>query len=194
MGGTGSTRWGDYTRKTRAEECRVLDVSDFTRQHAFQGQYALGIVEFPSRRHERFPLHVHFSVEPLSDGNHLLTLKYFVLWEGPWEEVVLTVLVQKTRPYFGGVRWWFTCPCTVNCLVCARRVRMLYLPPGERYFGCRYCHDLTYRSVQEHDKRMDYLLKHPPVMLDRIKNGSPDLLTRIAYTQWFDRYLLILLD
>jgi hypothetical protein len=42
-----------------------------------------------------------------------------------------------------------------------RRVGKLYLPPGERYFGCRCCHRLTYRSVQEHDKRVDWLRKHP---------------------------------
>ena len=30
----------------------------------------------------------------------------------------------------------------------------LYLPPGGRYFGCRHCHDLTYRSRQESDARV----------------------------------------
>ena len=37
----------------------------------------------------------------------------------------------------------------------------LYLPPGARYFGCRHCYNLTYRSAQEHDKRVDFLRKHP---------------------------------
>jgi hypothetical protein len=26
---------------------------------------------------------------------------------------------------------------------------VLYLPRGEKYFGCRKCHDLTYQSCQE---------------------------------------------
>ncbi len=46
-------------------------------------------------------------------------------------------------------RWWFACPLVVNGRACGRRVRMLYLPPNGRYFGCRGCHDLTYRSCQE---------------------------------------------
>jgi hypothetical protein len=37
----------------------------------------------------------------------------------------------------------------------------LYLPLGERYFGCRCCHRLTYRSAQPHDKRADWFRKHP---------------------------------
>jgi len=190
MGGHGSTRWRDHTPKTRVDDCRVLDMRDFTKAHAFQGRHALGTAEFPLGWGEEYPFRVHFAVEPWKDGGHVLILKYFVLWEGSWEGAVVPVVVQITHPYFGGVRWWFTCPCTVNCRVCGRRVRKLYLPPGARYFGCRHCHDLTYRSVQEHDKRMGYLMKHPSIMLDRIKDGSPDLLTRRAYTQWFGKWWL----
>jgi hypothetical protein len=40
-------------------------------------------------------------------------------------------------------------------------VRKLYLPPDGRYFGCRHCYRLTYRSVQEHDKRVDALIRNP---------------------------------
>lgn len=40
----------------------------------------------------------------------------------------------------GGVRYWFACP------VCWRRSGVLYLVPGERYFMCRCCNNLTYRS------------------------------------------------
>jgi len=37
---------------------------------------------------------------------------------------------------------------TVNGVACNRRVGKLYLPPGGRYFGCRACYDLAYRSSQ----------------------------------------------
>lgn len=43
-----------------------------------------------------------------------------------------------------GVRWWFACPLQG----CGRRTRMLYLPPGESFFGCRSCHNLTYLQTQ----------------------------------------------
>ena len=63
-------------------------------------------------------------------------------------EVHIPVRLQETRPTFGGKRWWFTCPLTVNGVACNRRVGKLYLPPGTRYFGCRHCYDLTYWSAQ----------------------------------------------
>jgi len=53
---------------------------------------------------------------------------------------------------WGGRRWWFMCPLTVNGRYCGRRVGKLYLRPGRQYFGCRHCHNLTYTSCQESHK------------------------------------------
>ena len=52
----------------------------------------------------------------------------------------LEVSLVTTPCNFGGVRYWFACP------VCSQRVGGLYLPPGDIYFCCRGCHNLTYRS------------------------------------------------
>ena len=78
---------------------------------------------------------------------------------GPWkqtrdsardeEDIRIPIRLQATRPGFGGRRWWLTCPLMVAGIACNRRIGKLYLPPGARYFGCRQCHDLTYRSSQE---------------------------------------------
>lgn len=57
-----------------------------------------------------------------------------------------------TRPHFGGLRWWFVCPGQ-HCG--GRRVGKIYLPYGQLYYLCRHCHDLVYRSSQEHDKTRD---------------------------------------
>jgi hypothetical protein len=54
------------------------------------------------------------------------------------------------RQRFGGVRRLLRCPLVgPDGNACRRRVRALYLPERRRYFGCRWCHDLTYRSSQE---------------------------------------------
>jgi hypothetical protein len=85
---------------------------------------------------------------------------YFVIWgdvptimlDYRWrdaEDVKIPIRLQTTPTQFGGQRWWFTCPLIVNGVPCNRRVGKLYLPPGARYFGCRTCHRLTYRSCQE---------------------------------------------
>jgi hypothetical protein len=65
------------------------------------------------------------------------------------EDVEIPVRLQTTPTQFSGKRWWFTCPLIVNRVPCQRRVGKLYVPPGARYFGCRHCHRLTYRSCQE---------------------------------------------
>ena len=65
------------------------------------------------------------------------------------EDVRIPVRLQSTPTQFGGERWWFTCPLIVNGTACNRRAGSLHLPPSARYFGCRKCHGLTYRSCQQ---------------------------------------------
>jgi hypothetical protein len=91
------------------------------------------------------------------------------------------VRIATTRPRFGGLRWWFICPLIVNGRRCNRRVGKLYLPPAARYFGCRHCHDLTYTSCQEHDKRIDALRRHPKLMDALLRDRStPSALLLLA--------------
>ena len=84
---------------------------------------------------------------------------------------------------FGGVRYWFICPLITNGRPCGKKVSKLYLAGGSKYFGCRHCHSLTYISCQEHDKRIDALVKDPEMLLANMNsndlNGS--LLALKAY-------------
>jgi hypothetical protein len=82
------------------------------------------------------------SVRPAASGL-LLTLNY----RCDQKPVELPILLTPTYPRLGGKRWWFICPLIINGVACNRRVRKLYL--WGRYFGCRHCHNLTYRSCQE---------------------------------------------
>jgi hypothetical protein len=61
-----------------------------------------------------------------------------------------TIHFTVTRPHRGGVRYWFRCEC-------GRRSGRLYLGDYQVGFRCRICYDLTYRSSQEHCKRLDAL-------------------------------------
>ena len=91
-------------------------------------------------------------------GNYL-KFDYTITDAGTGERTPYTYsadLVSTPCP-FGGQRWWFICPLQ-NC---DRRVGVLYLPYGGKYFGCRHCYNLTYESVQKHDKRIDYLIRNP---------------------------------
>jgi hypothetical protein len=71
-----------------------------------------------------------------------------------------------TRPWFGGKRWWLRCSC-------GRRVAALYLRPDDPHFRCRHCHDLTYTSVQAHDRRVDYFKTHPAELLSLLHSSRP---------------------
>jgi hypothetical protein len=50
------------------------------------------------------------------------------------------VSLVTTPCYYGGKRWWFA------CLVCGRRVGVLYMAPGDTRFYCRHCNNLSYHS------------------------------------------------
>ena len=65
------------------------------------------------------------------------------------EDVHIPICLEATPTQFGGRRWWFICPLIVRGIACNRRAGKLYLPTGARYFGCRKCYDLTYRSCQQ---------------------------------------------
>lgn len=80
------------------------------------------------------------------DGGPVVTLHYR---RGDSGGIRIPVRLQSTPTRFGGRRWWFTCPLAAGTAPCRRRVGTLHLPPGSNYFGCRTCHDLTYRSCQE---------------------------------------------
>lgn len=60
------------------------------------------------------------------------------------EKIDYKVPLETTPCYFGGYRWWFTCPLSVDGKPCKRRVGVLY--QAGNYFGCRHCYNLTYRS------------------------------------------------
>jgi len=71
---------------------------------------------------------------------------------GEKEEFDYRVILVPSSCHFGGRRWWFICPLTVNGVYCNRRVGRLYLPPNGKYFGCRHCYNLTYESCRESHK------------------------------------------
>ncbi len=62
---------------------------------------------------------------------------------GDWEQVIEPIVLTSTPCHYGGVREWFLCP-GINC---GRRVGILYAT--RRYFLCRQCCQLAYRSQRE---------------------------------------------
>ncbi len=72
------------------------------------------------------------------------------------EPVYYPVLLDRTALPSGGARWWWRCPG------CAKRVDVLFLPPGCDRLACRTCHGLSYRS--QHTRRKLRRKKRRPVV------------------------------
>jgi hypothetical protein len=81
-----------------------------------------------------------------------------------------SIRLVTTRPHLGGMRWWFICPLMVNGRPCRRRVAKLY--GNGKYFGCRTCKGLTYKSAKEahQGQRVEKALRR----LRRKHHGFPD--------------------
>lgn len=140
MGGRGSGRPFWISRKTTVERCLYLSVAEF------KGCINLSVsgdISWVNQQTGEQLSSIYYRLLPETDSEPMLILSY----KSDSGEVHEPVSFQKTYPYFGGVRWWFTCP------VCKRRVGKLYLPVKARLFGCRRCHNLTYKSCQESKKK-----------------------------------------
>ena len=146
MGGYGSG-W-HRGRKTKVEESLVLTTKPLV-SSLEKGAGRWGSLSW-SRGGEPFAS-ISYTTED-QDGDLVIRLMYS---KGSGEEKkseAYPVKVVSTVPTYGGRRWWFICPLTVDGVPCKRRASKLYLPPGGRLFGCRHCHRLSYESAQEAHK------------------------------------------
>jgi len=53
------------------------------------------------------------------------------------------IFLHRTPCNYGGYRYWFMCPLSRSEMTCGRLSAVLY--QAGYYFGCRHCHNLTYR-------------------------------------------------
>lgn len=178
MGGYGSTRWVWHTKKATVDESRTLSIFELKRKEVLRPK---------SRRWGSWQWWNTYSGERTADiGYELNTIDdvpyfriYYAItgWDGNKKNFDYQIRLQATPCQFGGARWWFVCPLSENGRSCEKRVAKLFLPPGGRYFGCRHCHHLTYRSSQESDKRVSALRSLDPLaILNGINDGKIDFL------------------
>ncbi len=150
MGGLGS---GRPRRKTPVEDCLVLAAGDLQRKKIVRaGLWTSGSLIWTD----------NFTREKVSSVGYELN----TFGAAPWLRLHYTVRAESedmdyridltTTPLpWGGVRWAFLCPARF----CSRVCRKLYLPPGGRYFACRKCYDLTYKSAQDAHNSFEKLLR-----------------------------------
>lgn len=140
MGGMGSGGWYRHHKKSTVEESLVVGMKEL-RKRLYDG--AAGTLTWSWKSGSKSSIGYYVKG---SDEGPTVTLHY--RWRDK-EDVNIPIRLEATPTQFGGRRWWFICPLIVGGIACNRRAGKLYLPPGARYFGCRKCYDLTYRSCQE---------------------------------------------
>lgn len=145
MGGLGSG--SRVFKKGTVEGRTALDTRDLRRLNLLVPGTTnrTGRLQWPTRDGSGSSLEYAISVRPTYGA---LVLEYRVGGE-PFR---YPITLEATGCHLGGVRWWFRCPLSRAGVACGRRVRKLYF--GGRYYGCRQCLNLTYRSSQESDARV----------------------------------------
>ena len=109
----------------------------------------------------------------------------------PGFRIAAVYAAQGTNPLFGytackgGKRRWLLCPA------CFRRVAKLYCPLNEVVLACRQCHQLTYRSTQCHDAKLDSLLKAPAEVLEQMIASPNNSVALLGIKATFIRFRLI---
>ena len=166
-------RANSSTRKVQCEECLVLDARDLLRNHQAQhdAHVALswtgdGWIHSATACMERRATDAMPHIV-LRYGFQPRTFRTVNPNDGamPNNTVRYEIQLDSTPQKLGAMRHWFVCPLVTDGRLCRRRVRVLYLPQGAQYFGCRHCHNLIYRSSQEQHTAMAALrhsLKLPP--------------------------------
>ena len=170
MGGFGSGE--RLTKKTTTEMCLKLDVGRIEQPAIMKRNTSGGRLTWRNRSGEQI-LAVHYWLEFTSEHRRVVHLCQKRKADGTEIRFHEPILLTSTTPNFGGVRWWFICPLIEDGVACKRRVKKLFLPRGEVYFGCRTCYGLTYESAQSHDARVYRLAKDPFAMVRALHSENP---------------------
>jgi hypothetical protein len=133
------------------EECPLaVDIDAFARAGVLDGGDVTGVVHQGESS-------LAFAVQHAGAEMPLVCFACAVETTGERHELRAAVPVVTTRQRIGSRRWW-------SCPSCRRRVRIIYLAPGEDGLGCRVCRRLVHRSAAEHAYR-------------KMRRGSTDLQT-----------------
>lgn len=155
MGGSGSGR-GWHSTRTEVEACRTIDAARWQSEGFFRPGFRVGPVSWvwsdPETREERASISFETDCDETTGS---VRLRYSMIRGGERIPYDYRVDLTTTRTSWDRLRWWFACPLSSNGNACGRRVRILYLPFGAGYYGCRHCFNLTYRSCNEKRPRFD---------------------------------------
>ena len=138
MGGPGSTRWFGDSKKLTVEACSSLDANRFMQEGVLrEGIHQSGQWYWRKTLTGENTSSLGYEVNTLDPLYSWIRFFYTITQTG--EAINYRVRLSATHPHFGGLRYWFMCPLSVNGHNCNRRAGKLYLPAYAQYYGCRRC-------------------------------------------------------
>jgi hypothetical protein len=148
MGGIGSSRWKDHQKAPVVEGAREVSVAAI--KPALERNHGSGVLRWTNSQTGEVGSEFVFSLSPVSEaGTRRLLMEPT---NGGRKQ---SFQLERVRlGWYSG--WLFCCPTD-----CGRRTRKLYALPRWMVFSCRQCAGLTYRSVQQHDSRLDLARRDP---------------------------------
>ena len=140
----GRHRW---TSRFTVEECLPLDVEKFHRAGPALANASPASGTMFWTRHGDVVGTIRYEIIPSPPGVSVRLPRQSIALDNENRLVGECLMrIATTLPYLGGRRFWFLCGC-------GRRVGKVYLPSEQQIFACRICHNLTYKSAQQHDQR-----------------------------------------
>jgi hypothetical protein len=183
---------GRWTNRLTVEECHALQVGELVRAGCLKaGPGALFVSTWKDSNQAEI-LRIPFTVHRDHFNKPALRLHHRIAAtrQEPLRTDQQIVPLTATRCHFGGVRHWFRCLNVRNGYPCNLRAGVLYSTPYHHRFSCRLCLNLTYRSAQTHDKRIDRLLKLTSAEFDQVFDAGTirqKLLAVRASTRMYER-------
>jgi len=128
-----------YNSKVTAEESFSLKMSSLRKWGMLTGEEAIEKISWTRSRTGK-KTSVLVGIHITNDDQFVILMYTLTDRGGNKTDYGYTVSLVTTPCNFGGVRYWFACPS------CDWRVAVLYLAPGDVYFRCRHCNNLSYHS------------------------------------------------
>lgn len=173
-------------KKIEADNLYKISVFDLNKAGLFSNDLNIGYAKWDKTLYkESFIVNERID---LRNSFKYINLKYHTLKENCDYKVPLV----STKCYFGGRRYWFLCPLVINGVSCNRRVGVLY--KCGRYFGCRHCHRLTYKSRNFRGCELSLMGKYidNSIEIERLKEEIVTIRYGSKYTRKYLRMLSLL--
>lgn len=133
-----------YSNRLFADGSHKISISDLKRTGFLNG-FKKGVVGWDDDFGMKLGS-IGIAVKATEDGGYVRFLYKQTDEYGSAEKFDYIADLTTTPCYYGRQRYWFNCPLRTSHRYCGKRVGKLYLVG--KYFGCRHCYDLTYKSRQ----------------------------------------------